>query len=110
MKALICALAALGAVACTHTSTFTPNVARVDGAEHVVIRAEAGRLWWAHRDWTEPHELCALPAQGRVENLSVARQGSKFVVTFDQGGTAWTGELGTPGEEERPLFMARGGK
>jgi hypothetical protein len=92
---LICCAVALGAAACTHSSVLaTPVVAQVDdGQHHIAIRAEAGRLWWAHRGWTEPHALCALPTEGRVENLAVAREPSGFVVTFDQGGTSWRGTL-----------------
>ena len=106
MKIILCALA-LCAMACTNTSTFQPNVAQVDGNRHVVVRAEAGRLWWAHRTWTEPHELCALPSNGPVENLKVDHEGDGFVVSFDQGGTTWTGTFGS--EDATRAVVARAG-
>ena len=72
MKSMIIAGAfALAAVACTHAPEHNPAVAQVEGAEHVVVRAEAGRIWWSHRAWTEPHELWALPGEGTVGGFVV---------------------------------------
>jgi hypothetical protein len=103
-----CAAAALATAACTH-ATQQPAVARVDGAQHVVVRAEAGRIWWQHREWTEPHELWTLPSGDRVENLSVARDGDAFIVSFEQGGTSWSGRFGETTNEERPVTkLAKG--
>jgi hypothetical protein len=93
LRMFFCA-AALACAACTHTSERSVAVARVDGAQHVVVRAEAGRVWWSHRDWTEPHELWQLPGGGAVQNLAVARDGDGFVVTFEQGGETWQGRFG----------------
>ena len=89
---------ALAAVACTHAPDHTPAVAQIDGAQHVVVRAEAGRIWWSHRAWTEPHELWTLPGDGKVENLVVSRDSDGFVVSFEQNGAAWSGRFG---EEEQ---------
>lgn len=94
MKIILCIAALCGACAST-TTPMQSNVAQVDGDRHVVVRAEAGRLWWSHRTWTEPHELCALPARGNVENLSVQPTEDGFVVSFDQGGTTWQGAFGS---------------
>jgi len=106
---LVACAAALATAACTHTSERQPAVARVDGAEHVVVRAEAGRIWWQHREWTEPHELWALPNGDRVENLSVARDGNAFVVSFEQGGTSWSGRFGETTNEVHPAAkLAKG--
>ena len=92
---------ALAAAACTHAPDYnTPAVARVDGAEHVVVRAEAGRIWWSHRAWTEPHELWTLPGDGKVEKLSVARESDGFVVSFEQNGTSWSGRFGETRKEQ----------
>ena len=87
---------ALAAVACTHAPDHTPAVAQIDGDQHVVVRAEAGRIWWSHRTWTEPHELWTLPGDGKVENLVVARatDADGFVVSFEQNGAAWSGRFG----------------
>jgi hypothetical protein len=93
MKTLIGSVVALCAVACSHTPQSHP-IAQLEGREHVVVRAEAGHLWWAHRTWTEPHELCPLPSQGPVENLTVRREAGRFAVSFDQGGTSWNGTFG----------------
>ena len=93
MKTFFCALA-LCATACGSTSSYKPAMAGVDGEHHVVVRAEAGRLWWAHRAWTEPHQLCALPTNGPVENLMVTAGADGFVVSFDQGGATWSGSFG----------------
>ncbi len=72
-------------------------VARVDGDRHVTIRAEAGKLWWSHWPWSEPHPLWQLPAAGNVENVAVTPNLSSddgFIVTFEQGGVRWRGEIG----------------
>jgi opacity protein-like surface antigen len=95
MKTMMFACAiALAAAACTHAADQAPAVAQVDGEQHVVVRAEAGRIWWQHRAWTEPHELWALPSEGKVENLNVERSATGYVVSFDQGGQAWSGNFG----------------
>ena len=107
MKTIICAFA-LCAAACTNTSTYKPAMAQVDGEHHVVVRAEAGRLWWAHREWTEPHELCALPKSGAVDNLTVTRTDAGFVVSFDQGGESWSGTFGAQNDDQ-PKLVARAG-
>ncbi len=92
---MIACAAALAAAACTHSSIPTAPTAQVDGDdEHVVVRAEGGRLWWAHRAWTEPHELWTLPTNGQVQNLTVERSRNGYVVTFDQGGSTWNGSFG----------------
>ncbi len=93
MTMFACAIA-LATAACTHASNTTPAVAQIQGDQHVVVRAEAGRIWWQHRAWTEPHELWTLPTEGRVENLTVARQGDGYVVSFEQGGASWSGTFG----------------
>ena len=90
---------ALAAVACTHATEHTPAVAQIDGDQHVVVRAEAGRIWWSHRAWTEPHELWSLPGDGKVENLTVSRSSEGFVVSFDQNGTSWSGRFGEQQEQ-----------
>ena len=95
MKTMMFACAiALAGTACTHAPDRSPAVAQVEGDQHVVVRAEAGRIWWSHRAWTEPHELWVLPAEGRVENLNVERDVDGFVVSFEQNGTAWSGRFG----------------
>jgi len=100
--------AALASAACTHTLERPAAMAQIDGDQHVVVRAEAGRLWWAHRAWSEPHELWTLPAHGDVRNLAVDRLGNAFVVTFDQDGTTWRGTFGEA--ESTPTRLARGGQ
>ena len=94
---------ALAAVACTHAPDHTPAVAQIDGDQHVVVRAEAGRIWWSHRAWTEPHELWTLPGDGKVEKLTVARESDGFVVSFEQNGASWSGRFG---EEQQPTKKA----
>jgi hypothetical protein len=103
---------ALAAAACTHASEHTPAVAQVQGDQHVVVRAEAGRIWWQHREWTEPHELWSLPAEGRVENLSVAREGDGYVVSFEQNGAAWSGRFGetTVPSQRKATQLAQSGR
>lgn len=91
------AFALLGCLAaCADAPGFGP-VARVDGDHHITVRAEAGHLWWAHRPWTEPHELWTLPSTGTVANLAIrpvaSDAGAKFEITFEQGGVPWRGEL-----------------
>lgn len=98
--------ALLACAACTHAPEHSVAMAQVQGDQHVVVRAEAGRLWWAHRAWSEPHELWSLPAGGSVENLAVARDGNGFVVTFDQNGTTWRGTFGE--SPVTPKQLARG--
>ena len=88
------AAAVLACAACTHAPEHPAAMARIDGDQHVVVRAEAGRIWWAHRAWSEPHALWTLPARGAVQNLAVAREGDGFVVTFDQEGSMWRGTFG----------------
>lgn len=101
MKKMIFAGAfALAAVACTHAPDHSPAVAQVDGDQHVVVRAEAGRIWWSHRAWTEPHELWTLPGDGKVEKLVVTRAEDGFVVSFEQNGAAWSGRFGEAQEEQ----------
>ncbi|HEY1958532.1 MAG TPA: hypothetical protein VGH28_23100 [Polyangiaceae bacterium] len=91
---ILMGVAALTCAACTHTTEHSASMAQVDGDQHIVVRAEAGHLWWSHRAWSEPHELWALPAQGEVQNLAVGRVGDGFIVTFDQDGTTWSGTFG----------------
>jgi hypothetical protein len=88
----------LGSAACVHETDNQPNIVRLDGDRHITVRAEAGRLWWSYYPWTEPHELCTLPARGQVDDLRVTPALSTddgFVVTFRQGGTTWRGDIGT---------------
>jgi hypothetical protein len=94
MKKILCAVVAMAAAACTHASTQTPAVASIDGDPHIVVRAEAGRLWWSHRAWTEPHALCELPARGPITNLVVRPKGVGFALSFEQAGTSWEGTFG----------------
>lgn len=98
---IACAAAALATAACTHSTEHNPAVAQIEGDQHVVVRAEAGRIWWQHRAWTEPHELWSLPTEGRVENLTVEREGDGYVVSFEQGGTSWSGRFGEPTSQPR---------
>jgi hypothetical protein len=99
---------ALAAAACTHAPDRAAAVAQVDGAQHVVVRAEAGRIWWSHRAWTEPHELWTLPGEGKVENLNVARESDGFVVSFDQNGASWSGRFGEePRQETKTTELAK---
>lgn len=101
MKSMMFAGAfALAAAACTHAPDHTPAVAQIDGDQHVVVRAEAGRIWWSHRAWTEPHELWTLPGEGKVENLVVTRAADGFVVSFDQSGTSWSGRFGEEQQQQ----------
>ena len=106
MKKILCALAAMAAMGCAHPSVYSPTIAEVSGDKHVVVRAEAGRLWWAHRAWTEPHPLCDLPASGHVDNLVVRQNGAGFAVSFDQGGQTWEGTFGGPDT----TMLARSGR
>jgi len=99
MKMIIVGAIALATAACTHAPDHTAAVAQVDGDQHVVVRVEAGRIWWSHRTWTEPHELWALPSEGKVENLVVARESDGFVVSFEQNGTSWSGHFGEEQKE-----------
>jgi hypothetical protein len=89
---------ALVSAACVHEVDHESQpMARLDGDRHVTIRAEAGRLWWSYYPWSEPHPLWALPAQGRVANITIRPVLSKddgFIVTFEQGGALWEGEIG----------------
>ena len=104
---VMCCVAALAAAACTHASTRTPAVAQIDGEQHVIVRAEAGRIWWAHRAWTEPHELWTLPSQGDVQNLAVTPSVNGFVVTFEQGGEQWRGSFGQRALDANNTELAR---
>ena len=104
---IACAAAALATAACTHATEPSPAVAQIDGEQHVVVRAEAGRIWWQHRAWTEPHELWSLPNDGRVDNLVVEHDGDGYVVSFDQGGTSWSGRFGETTTEHKATKLAR---
>ena len=87
----------LGLAACSAGPERATAVAAVDGDHHVTVRAEGGRLWWSHRPWSEPHDICRLPGDGPVENLAVRAvvtgNGETFEITFDQDGAAWRGRI-----------------
>lgn len=104
---IACAAAALATAACTHSTEHSPAVAQIEGEQHVVVRAEAGRIWWQHRAWTEPHELWSLPTDGRVDNLVVEREGDGYVVSFEQGGTSWSGRFGETPSQRKATQLAR---
>ena len=91
---MICCAAALALPACTQVNDPPVATAQVEGAQHVIVRAEYGRIWWENRAWTAPHELWTLPATGEVQNLAVTRENDGFLVTFNQGGTAFRGSFG----------------
>jgi len=100
MKILAACGLGLVLVACAEVPARSPAVASVDGAAHVTVRAEAGRIWWSHRAWTEPHALWTLPGRGPVENLVVTEAESSngaFVVRFEQGGTPFVGRFAVDG-------------
>jgi hypothetical protein len=88
---LICA--AFAAVACVHESEHAAVTAQLDGDDHVLVRAEYGRVWWQRCAWSEPHELWALPSNDPVEDLHVTRGDAGLVVTFHQHGRAWSGSF-----------------
>ena len=96
MRKWIGCVALLGAAACSHVGSeaSSPTVAQVDGAQHIVITAQAGHLWWSHRAWTEPHDLWTLPSKGPVEKLAVLPEENGFLVTFEQDGTTYKGRFG----------------
>jgi hypothetical protein len=88
---------AWASVACIHEGDHTQQMARLDGDRHITIRVEAGRLWWSYYPWSEPHPLWTLPTNGRVENIQIRPVLSRdegFVVSFEQGGARWEGEIG----------------
>jgi hypothetical protein len=91
---MICFAGALAMAACNRVEGRPATTAQIEGDQHVVVRAEAGRIWWAHRAWTEPHELWALPGRGDVENLSVTPREGGYMVTFQQDGTTFSGSFG----------------
>jgi len=98
VKTVFWMVVACMAAGCVHEVDHdSQRMARLEGDRHVTIRAEAGRLWWSYYPWTEPHPLWAYPAQGRVQNIDVRPVLSKddgFIVTFEQGGAVWEGEIG----------------
>lgn len=104
--AILINVAAL-ACACTHDDRPVAT-AQIDGEPHVVVRVEAGNVWWARRAWSEPHRLWSLPARGDVRDLAVERLGDGFVVTFEQGGETWRGTFREG--SDTPARLARGGK
>ena len=98
IRTMIVLVGFLGLAACSNAvSERAVAVAHVDGDHHVTVRAEGGRLWWSHRAWSEPHEVCRLPGDGPVENLAVrpvvTGSGETFEITFDQDGAAWRGRI-----------------
>ena len=99
--------AAILCAACTHSSEHPVAVAQIQGDQHVVVRAEAGRIWWQHRTWTEPHALWALPSGSQVENLAVTRDRDSYHVTFEQDGMTWEGSFG--GNAPAATTLARSG-
>jgi hypothetical protein len=94
---MICCAGALAMAACNHVNEAPVATAQVEGAHHVVVRAEFGRIWWGHNAWSEPHELWTLPGRGDVQNLTVTRQQDGFVVTFEQDGSTFSGRFGESG-------------
>lgn len=96
VRVLTMGAAVVACAACAEASAPAAAVARIDDAGlPVVVRAEAGRIWWSRHEWTEPHDLWALPGHGPVEKLSVVREADGFVVTFEQSGTQWRGSFRT---------------
>jgi hypothetical protein len=87
----------LGLAACGAVPERAAAVANVDGDHHLTVRAEGGHLWWSHRPWSEPHDVCRLPGEGAVENLAVrpvlTGSGETFEISFEQDGAAWHGRI-----------------
>ena len=88
--------------------------ATCDGDYHLTVRAEGGHLWWSHRPWSEPHDICHLPGEGAVAHLAVrpvmTGSGEAFEITFDQDGSAWRGRilLDDASMQDTPVAFLRG--
>jgi hypothetical protein len=97
IRTMIVLVGFMGLTACSAGWDRPTAVASVDGDYHVTVRAEGGRLWWSHRPWSEPHEVCRLPGEGAIEHLAVrpvmTGSGEAFEITFDQDGAAWRGRI-----------------
>ncbi len=110
----IIGLAAFASVGCAQISDRNVAVAQVDGDNHVTIRAEAGKLWWSHRSWSQPHELWKLPSSAPVTNLAVREiasgEGPRYEITFEQNGEPWRGDvvLDENAMNETPIAFLRG--
>ncbi len=102
------ALAALTAACASESNTINPRVANATSAHPLTVRAEAGNLWWAYHDWTEPHVLWSIPgddgstaARSAIENLRVEPRASLngfddaqgYVVSFEKDGAVWEGVI-----------------
>ena len=114
VRTLLVSMGFLALSACSQVTERATAVAHVDGDHHMTVRAEGGRLWWSHRPWSEPHEVCRLPGDGPVMNLAVrpivTGSGETFEITFDQDGAAWRGRIALDESDmlDTPVAFLRG--
>jgi hypothetical protein len=104
---IVAAALGSGAFGCVSTARPCAPVS-IEGAQPLTIRAEAGEVWASAHAWTEPRHVWALPAHGDVGNLSTQALPDDvgWVVTFQQGGVAWRGELDASRAARTPLQIA----
>jgi hypothetical protein len=61
----------------------------------LTLRVDAGSMWAGAGPMLEVHRAWNMPARGPVEGVSVVAlpQRDGYVVSFEQGGAMWRGEL-----------------